>query len=230
MKTPTGSITENLNYIDRMEKLTANKMTVVGKTLDAHRLCTEGFLKQDIALLNQAKNYLKGLEELANELDDKIITMVGLFDPEATDLREMIALLKIVNELVRIGNCTKSCANRAIWLIEEKYDYDGLQKNLTILFSITYTALKIVCDALMDEKFSDHTQIFSKVKIEESKTDDICGLIQKEIYDRNSGNELSKKALAVLEITKKLERSADHTENIAHLLEYIKLGGKIKTY
>ena len=213
-----------------MTKLELNKQAVLDKVSLAHRTCFDGFLNRDIEELKSVKNILKGLEESSNDLDDKIITVVSLFGPEAKDLRELIALLKIVNELVRIGNDTRTCANKTILLLEESYDFNGVSKNLTILFQITINTLNIVYDALVNNNTEDFSDMYRKVKIEETKSDDICAILEKEIYDQNPKNELSKTSLNLLSIIKKLERSADHITNIAHLIEYSKLGGKIKTY
>ena len=72
---------------------------------------------------------------------------------------------------------------------------------------------------------------YRKVKVEESKSDDLYSILEKNILsDMTKSIEQSTDFIQVLSIMRKLERMADRSVNIVQLMIFSRLGGEIKTY
>lgn len=62
--------------------------------------------------LDPLRKFEQTIDQLQVEIDDEIIKILALHQPVAGDLRYLLAALKIVNDLERIGDLTDSMANR----------------------------------------------------------------------------------------------------------------------
>ena len=69
---------------------------------------------------------------------------------------------------------------------------------------------------------------FQKVLVEESKTDDLYAMIEKNLLNKISDNiELSKDYLDILSSLRRQEKIADRAASIANLLLFAQVGGEI---
>ncbi|MGB5793557.1 PhoU domain-containing protein, partial [Poseidonibacter sp.] len=70
---------------------------------------------------------------------------------------------------------------------------------------------------------------FHKVMVEESKSDDLYSMVEKNILKLISKNlELSKEYFDILSSLRKLEKTADRATSIANLLLFAHIGGEIE--
>ncbi len=158
-------------------------------------------------------------------IDNLIINVFALYAPEAIDLRELIAFLKITNEFDRIANnCHSFIRDFEIGLsIDVDRDFIleyavPLQKSAVNALS---SALKII--ALKDKK--SVTEYYKKVVIEEDKNDDLYKIIEKSLLEKiNEDIHLSRDYQNIMAALRRLEKIADRALSIASLMRYAKLG------
>jgi phosphate transport system protein len=163
------------------------------------------------------------IDEMEVDVEEDCLKILALHQPVAIDLRFIIAVLKINNDLERIGDLAVNIAERAVSLsrqprINSPFDFQTmaervqkmLQKALDALVNADEKLARevLVCDDEIDEM---NRQMYDSIKMGIRKDpENVDTLIQ------------------VLAISRNLERIADHTSNIAEDVIYMVEGDIIR--
>lgn len=174
--------------------------------------CKKAIQKKDLSIADEviADERKVNVQELAIDRDCESI--LALYTPVATDLRLVLATLKITNDLERIGDNAKSLAR---FLKENLRDIPGawIEKyNIEAMLEVLTSMLKDMGEALhtADTKLARHT----------TKHDEQLNKYNREAY-RTSVDlikehpESGKILLTLFSLTRDLERAGDLTKNIA---------------
>jgi len=156
-------------------------------------------------------------------IEDECLKIVALYQPVAIDLRFIVAVLKINNDLERIGDLAVNIAERSVFLseMEEKevpFDFKGmagkvqtmLRKSLRALVDMDPLLAREVCTA------DDEVDEINKKMYEQVKNG-----IRKNLADVDF-------LIHLLSISRHLERIADHATNIAEDVIYMVEGEIIR--
>lgn len=165
---------------------------------------------KDIALQVLDDEKKINIQELAIDRDCENI--LALFTPVATDLRLVLATLKIANELERIGDSAKSLAKVLNSNLSKK-EYKWIaQLNIYSMLEVLVAMLKEMGNALRKEN--------TKPALKALKKDEILNDFFKkgvktaaELILKNPDE--AKEILMLLFMVRNLERSGDLTKNIA---------------
>ena len=150
------------------------------------------------------------------DVEEECLKILALHQPVAIDLRYIIAVLKLNNDLERIGDLAVNIAQRALLLnahptIPVPFDLSGLAEKTQGMFRQSLDALvnmdarraREVC-AMDDEVDAINRAMYEQVKQTiRTHPEDIEGLI------------------ALLSVSRYLERIADHATNIAEDVLYM---------
>lgn len=163
------------------------------------------------------------IDELELEIEEECLKVLALHQPVAIDLRYIVVILKINNELERIGDLAANIAERAITLEKcKRYEIPFDHKRMSTL----------VCDML--KKSIDSLVHFSKdLANEVLRIDDEVDAIHSEMYNRvkqtiRDDPESLDTMIHYMTISKHMERIADHAENIAQDVFYMIDGNIIR--
>lgn len=197
--------------------------------VEALEISLEALKNEDMSKLKEIDLSVKKISKKSNEIDNLIVTTLALYSPEARDLRELVSYLKITNELVRAGSNTKAFAKMFKKAYSEDLNTKTILEYAIPLQKSTILALKTSITMIQE---SDHSQIEEKLQriiVEESKTDDLYAMVEKNILKIITKNlELSKEYFDVLSSLRKLAKTADRATAIAHLLSFAQLGGDLE--
>ena len=213
------------------EKLKLIKSEVEKLGLDvveALEVCLKALNERKIENLKNVEVSEKKFLVKSNEIDNLIITTLALYTPEARDLRRMVAFLKITNEMVRTAANTKDFAK----MFKKSYSND---LNTAIILEYAIPLLKSAllslqtATSIIDEHDEKHIEEkYHRVVVEESKTDDLYLMIEKNILKLITKNlDLSKEYFDILSALRRLEKIADRAVSIANLLQFAQVGGDI---
>ncbi len=164
----------------------------------------------------------------SNEIDNIIVTTLALYSPEAKDLRQLVSFLKITNELVRTGANVKDFAK----MFKKSYS-DDLNTSMILEYAIPLLRSALLSlqtsISIIDETNTKHIEEkYHRVIVEESKTDDLYLMIEKNILKLISKNlDLSREYFDILSALRRLEKIADRAVSIANLLQFAQAGGDI---
>ena len=156
------------------------------------------------------------IDMLEVELEEECLKVLALYQPVATDLRFIVAVLKINNDLERIGDLAGNIARRARFLarhvpVEAPFDLQGMARRAQAMLHESRDAL-INMDAIRareickedDEVDAMHRQTY--------------GMVRDEIRRHPENLEA---LTQILSISNHLERAADHATNIAEDVIYM---------
>src|SRR5215475_5415498 len=73
-------------------------------------------IKRDAALAQQVAEGDDEIDEMEVEVEEDCLKVLALYQPVAVDLRFVVAVLKINNDLERMGDLAKNIAKRVLYL------------------------------------------------------------------------------------------------------------------
>lgn len=174
--------------------------------------CVKSIQQKDIDLARQvlAEEKKVNVQELAIDRDCENI--LALHTPVATDLRIVIATLKIANDLERIGDSAKSLA-KVLNTDLTKQEYKWIaQLKVVPMLEVLVDMLKDMGAALRKE---DTKPALKAVKKDEALNDFFKRGVKKASSLIVENPDYAKEILTLLFMVRNLERSGDLTKNIA---------------
>ena len=155
------------------------------------------------------------IDEQEVKIEEECLKILALHQPVAKDLRFVIAILKINNDLERIGDIVANIADRGIRL--SVYETPALMTKITAMGKLVQTMLKESIYALvsLDVKAAhdviqeDDTVDRLNVEVIKSVVQEICATKTPEAY------------LLIHSMARDLERIGDHATNIAEDVAYL---------
>ena len=213
-------------YEQKLQSIKDEIQKVGVDVVDSLELCLKALKDNNINDLKNIEITEKKLQIKSNEIDNLIVTTLALYSPEATDLRQLVSFLKITNELVRTGSNAKDFAK----MFKKSYS-DDLNTNMILEYAVPLLKSALLSlqtsISILDETNANHIEEkYHRVIVEESKTDDLYLMIEKNILKLISKNlDLSKEYFDILSALRRLEKIADRAVSIANLLHFAQVGG-----
>lgn len=149
------------------------------------------------------------------KIDRDCENIFALFSPVAIDLRFVLAVLKINNNLERTGDIAEGIA-RFVLDVEKPFDEELLQTTeVLIMFEEAIEILKDTLNAFIKED----TQLARSIFLRDETLNEINKRANKVVaeYIKNHLDNIDQ-ALYILSTIRKLERVGDQTQNIAEEL------------
>ncbi len=156
-------------------------------------------------------------------VEEECLKILALHQPVANDLRLIIAILKINNDLERIGDLSVNIAERAVYLsteakVELPFDLQAMAEKVRSMLKRSLDALvnrdeKLARQVCEDDDAVDELNREMYVCVEEA--------IKKDTKNLNS-------YIQLLSASRYLERMADHATNIAEDVIYLVTGEIIR--
>lgn len=177
----------------------------------------------DIALARRIVENDESIDRSEVHIEEECLKIMALYQPVAGDLRYVITLLKVNNELERIGDLAVNIADRE--LAATSHPQLENAPDLPVMFREVRRMLKEALDALVCRD--------SLRALEVIRHDDIVDQLHKENYGRIADGILHDPStigawLDQLTISRSLERIADCATNIAEDVIYLEQGRIIR--
>ncbi len=200
------------------DKLLTMASLAIGSTRDA----VKALVERDDELARRVEGDDNRIDDLEKEIDEICITLLSRA-PLATDLRMITVAMKITHDLERVGDEATSIARRAINLNTEPQlkDYVDLPRMAQMALGM----LKAALDAFVDKDADKAREIIPQDK----EVDALNKQMQRELASymiEKPGN--ITRALHLIEISKRVERIADHATNIAEEVVFLLEGRDIR--
>ncbi|AFL69247.1 phosphate signaling complex PhoU family protein [Sulfurospirillum barnesii] len=219
------------NYEERLIEIKKMLLDLGSEITMASEKTLSGMESLDATRFESAKNLLKNVENQANAIDNEIVVALALFGPEAKDLRKMVAYLKITNEMVKIAENIRSFSKRMALHLQNGLPFVSLHEYSTHLCKTAIQAVNLSISTLDISDKEALEDLYRKVKVEESKSDDLYSILEKNILsDIAKMIDQSADFIQILSTMRKLERMADRSVNIVQLMIFARVGGEMKTY
>ena len=212
------------NFQTNINEIKSKIMEIGDGLLKANTLINSAIATCDDAKFQEARSYIKNVGSKANEIDNNIIKVLALYAPEAKDLRQVIAYLKITNELSRACSNTRSFI-RGFTTVCNDVDVETINEYAVPMQTSTVKAIKLTMSMLECDDAEELQEIYNDVLIEESKTDDLYEMVERNLSKQADDVKNFEKFHKMLRALRKSGKIASRAISIANLLVYAKVGG-----
>ncbi|RXJ91810.1 PhoU family transcriptional regulator [Arcobacter sp. CECT 8983] len=216
-------------YIESINKIKEEIKNIGEEISHANKISLSALKENDSSMLKDVNLSLKKLSTKSNEIDNLIVKTLALYSPEAKDLREMVSYLKITNELMRAAAYSKTFAKNFRKSFSQELNADAILEYAIPLLKTSNLALNTAIEMIGEDDEKIIEEKFNKVLVEDSKTDDLYAMIEKNILKLITKKiELSKDYFEVLSSLRRLEKISGRASSIANLLVFAEVGGDLE--
>jgi phosphate transport system protein len=208
-----------------LEDIRNHVLTMGGLVEEQIEQSIKAFTTSDVELAEQVIKQDNQIDALEKALDRECMQIMALRQPTAFDLRLLITVLRIINELERVGDMAEHVAKMAIHL-----------SNIEGNKSESYYEIKHIGD-LVKAMLHDALDAFARMTVEqvpaitgrdENVDREYASIIRQQITYMMEDPRNITRTINVLWTVRSLERIGDHACNICEHLVYMIKGEDVR--
>jgi len=210
-----------------LHELKEHVVAMVALAIEANIKSIDAFLRHDIVLANQIIEEDCKINDLETYIELKGLKCLALYQPEASDLRFVVGVLRMVTDIERIGDLAVNIAE-SVKKTEPELKAPTDADAISDISFMSKMATSMVQDAINSVTSGEIDLAKSVIKRDE-QVNEINRQIFRELLI--SMMEKPKKISSLIQyllVSKNLERMADHATNIAESAIFILKGKNIK--
>jgi phosphate transport system protein len=156
------------------------------------------------------------IDEMEVEVEEECLKVLALHQPVAVDLRFLIAVIKINNDLERIGDQAVNIAQRVLTIAKQNIE------NFVFDYSVMSEKAQVMLKMSLDSLVNLDIDLALKVCTMDDEVDELKDLAYDRIKQamKSDPNHLGY-YINLLLISRHVERLADHSTNIAEEVIYL---------
>ncbi len=183
----------------------------------------DALAKHDVDLAREVILADASVDDLQRQIEERAIETIALRQPMAIDLRALVAMLRIANDLERIGDLAKNIGKRVIATSGE-HSQRTLMSGLRHMATLVLSQLTVVLDSFVDR----NPDKALKVWYGDKEVDALYVSLFRELltYTMEDPGSISM-CIHHLFCAKNIERIGDHATNIAEAVHYMVEGHEI---
>ena len=215
---------------EKLQEVRDRTTEILNALLISQKLTYQALKDCDEKNYDQTRVPLKGIGKKLEEIDQLILVILARYAPEARDLREMVAFLKITYSLQRIAINEKNyIKNMKICNPQTDAEIKRIIDESLAINKCTIRALEYALEMVNEREDKDRLRELSgKIGVEASKTDDIYSMLEKDmLQNMNKEHVLKEEYVNLLKYIRKNLKIIDRLEDIASKLIFARIGGSI---
>ena len=194
-----------------------------GKVEESIRLALKSIVNRDSDLAKKVIEFDRDINDLEIEVDEICHRLLALHQPMAGDMRFITSAMKINSDLERQADLAVNMAKRALTLNQEAQLKPFV--DIPRLANITLEMVKVSLDSLVNRD----PQMARQVCLRDDEADDLNDQIIRELINYMLEDQANiKRALDIIQVSRDLERIADHATNVAEVVIYMVEGKDIR--
>ena len=193
-----------------LDDLKERLLEMGGMAEAAIELASDSYRKRDARMAQQVFEREKMINASQRTIDELAVDLLAMQQPMATDLRFVLAVLKINSDLERVGDLAVNIAQRSLDLLQEPEV--EIPVDVARMTTAVSTMVRRALEAFLSAR-GDVAQAVLEMDsiVDRMKDEAFLNLVAK----MKSTPDRVRSYLDVLLITRSLERIADHATNIA---------------
>jgi phosphate transport system protein len=205
----------SIHFLREIEHLKKKILAVSAVVEESIARSIAAVIKHDAALARQVAEGEEEIDEMEVDVEEECLKILALHQPVAVDLRFVVAVLKINNDLERMGDIAVNIASRAAYLATfPKLD---IPAELEEMARRTQTMVKHSLDALVEA----NTELARQVCAADLEIDQYNRTMHVLVQDQIRSNpDQVDRLLHLLSVSRHLERIADLATNVAEDVIY----------
>jgi phosphate transport system protein len=198
------------HFEEELGTLQTRLLEMGGLAEERVRASVQGLVSRDVAVTERVMRGDEPINQLHVEIDERCFRLLALYQPMATDLRSIVAAVKINSDLERVGDLAVNIAEAA-----RRYTLHPPVKQLIDIPRMGDIAQSMLHDAL-DSYVKRDTTLARAVL----KCDDELDALKTQVFRELLTYMLSdpstiEPALDLILVSRHLERIGDHATNVA---------------
>jgi phosphate transport system protein len=183
----------------------------------------DALARRDSVLAQQVIAADGTVDEFQRQIEQRAVETIALRQPMAVDLRSLVAIMRIANDLERIGDLAKNIGKRAIAMRNE-YPARTLARGLHHMTTLAVAQLSVVLDSFVGRSAPKALKVWE----DDRNIDALYVSLFRELltYTMEDPGSISI-CIHLLFCAKNIERIGDHTTNIAEAVHYMVEGHAI---
>ncbi len=217
----------NQNFNKKTEKIRQNIIKMSDDVRFSFEEVEKALEDKNPEVLGRVSDYLKDSKELNRSIEDSAVGCLALYGPEATELRRLIAFMKISSNLDKTSEMLIKFSKRILPFMDTHYFKLPMYKDLIELFKCSVLTIKLQNEACRADGDFDYLRCLNRTKSEETRSDELFSLMYKDIVISNYKEEMYIRAsIEIFNAGRRVERSADLAVETIDLLRYAKSGAR----
>jgi phosphate transport system protein len=182
----------------------------IGDSVDA-------LVKRDLALAQRVISLDAKIDALQREIEDKAVLTIARRQPMAVDLRDIVAALRISNDLERIGDLAKNIGKRVAAVDGEFYP-QKIVRGVEHMADLVLTQIKDVLDSYARRDVNQALAVWHG----DEEIDAVNNSLFRELltYMMEDPRNITF-CIHLLFCAKNIERMGDHATNVAETVHYM---------
>ena len=198
------------HFREELEALQGRLLEMGGLAEERVRAALEGLVQRDPAIINKVLSGDEPINQLHIEVDNRCFRLLALHQPMATDLRAIVAAVKINTDLERVGDLAVNIAEAG-----KRYIGHAPVKQLIDIPTMGDIAQAMLRDAL-DSFVRRDTELAHRVLNEDDRLDSLKTQVFRDLLTHMLQNQRTvEPSLDLILVSRHLERIGDHATNIA---------------
>jgi phosphate transport system protein len=208
---------------DLLNEIKSNLAEMTDYATDMIYLCIKALVERDNEIADKIINMDEDVDNLENRIDELCLNGLALYEPKATDLRFIVTVLRIINDIERIGD---HCVDISEEIIKLNH-VPPIKPYIDIPKMADYSA-EMVKNAINSFFSKDNKSALNVIKSDDY-IDGLNNQILRELLTYIVEDfRKTKGCLSLIFISKSLERIADHATNIAEMVYFMSKGENIR--
>jgi phosphate transport system protein len=212
-------------FFKEMGRVKADILALGAMVEERLHKAVQAVINRDGALASEVIGNDTDIDAMEVDIEEELLKIMALNQPVAVDLRFLVATLKINNDLERIGDLAVNIAERAVVL--DRKAHATMPVDLAPMSHAVEKMLRDSIDALVNLDARMATDVCRRDDSIDNMKHDIDDLIKKRMIAESDKDAIDV-LVALLRVSRDLERIADHATNIAEDLIYMTDGRIIR--
>ncbi|MGN6461179.1 MAG: phosphate signaling complex protein PhoU [Pseudolabrys sp.] len=177
----------------------------------------DALARRDTELAQRVASLDATIDSLQRQIEDKAVLTITRRQPMAVDLREIVAALRLANDLERIGDLAKNIAKRVIALNAD-FPPPVLIRGVEHMTELVLAQLTAALDSFARRDVGKAREVWRN----DEEIDAVCTSVFRELltYMMEDPRNISF-CIHLLFCAKNIERMGDHATNIAETVHYM---------
>jgi phosphate transport system protein len=198
------------HFREELEALQGRLLEMGGLAEERVRAAIQGLVTREPALFEKVLLGDEPINQLHIEVDNRCFRLLALHQPMATDLRAIVAAVKINTDLERVGDLAVNIAEAGT-----RYISHPPVKKLIDIPQMGDIAQAMLRDAL-DAYVKRDSELATKVLNEDDRLDSLKAQVFRDLLTHMLQNQSTvEPSLDLILVSRHLERIGDHATNIA---------------
>lgn len=204
-----------------IKKLTGELISLSAHVEESVKLSIKSLSEKNIDLAEKVIRNDELIDQKEIDIEEECLKIFALHQPVAIDLRRLVTILKVTNDLERIGDLAQNISKSVIRILSSSLIVEGF--NIDNICNSVQSMVKMSIDAISSVDINKAREILHT----DDKVDEQNMILYKKMIKKiKASPENMEILIQYVHIIRHLERIADHTTNIAEDIIYM-IGGEI---